>query len=89
MELDKDMQRLIRLDEEYHKQKIRVIAIIQFQIRKIGLKVICDFLNVQPPYLSVLSKKKSISHEQLVKIYKAIIEIQGIVKPNEVKGQVG
>ena len=84
MDLDKDMTRLIRLDEEYQKQKIRVIAIIQFQIKKIGLKVICDYLNVKPPYLSVLSKKKSISHEQLVNIYRAIIEIQEIVKPNEV-----
>lgn len=92
MDLDKDMARLIRLDEEYQKQKIRVIAIIQYNIKLIGLKVICDYLGVKPPYLSVLSKKKSISHEQLVQIYKAILEIKSIVKPkvnNEINSVQG
>jgi len=84
MDIDRDMTRLIRLDEEYQKQKIRVIALIQFEIKMIGLKVICDHIGVQPPYLSQLSKKKSISHEQLVQVYKAILEIKQILKPKEI-----
>lgn len=83
MEIDKDISRLIRLDEEYQKQKKRVIALIEFNIKMIGLKVICDYLDVQPPYLSQLSKKKSISHEQLLAIYKAILEVKAICKPKD------
>lgn len=85
--LNKDMARLIRLHEEYEKQRNRVIAIIQYNIKKIGLNIVCDYLKVKPPYLSGFSRfstkgtGKYISHDKLVDVYKAIIEIDEILKP--------
>ncbi len=83
MRFDKDIHRLQRLHEEYEKQKSRVVALLQFNIKNVGLNIVSEHLGVKPPYLSKLANKKSVSHEQVMKIYKVLSEIQEIVEPNE------
>lgn len=77
MEENKDIIRLTKLYEEYEKQKLRVIKIMEYDSKRIGIKRLAKEMHVNWSYLYRIFDGEYISYDKIVQIYN---EIQSIKK---------
>lgn len=83
-EENKDIKLLRRLDYETERQKKRVLQLIELDCRRIGMKIVADYLGVHKSYIyGVLKEDKVISVNKTIELFYKIKEINGVLKINE------
>ena len=77
---NKDMLRLKRLHEEYEKQKVRIIALLEVDCKLIGTTIVAEHLGFSLNYFYKVFKGYSISHEALEDLYMKVQDLKRILK---------
>lgn len=77
---NKDIIRLNLLHTEYTKQKNRIIALMEFDCKLIGITIVAEHLGFSINYFYKLFKEKSISHDTLEELYMKVQDLKQILK---------
>jgi len=76
---NKDIKRLRLLHEEYSKQKRRIVALLEFDVKEIGIRVTAEHLGFSINYFHKIFKGYSISHDSLETLYMRVQELKAIL----------
>jgi len=77
--INKDLERLKLLHEAYLKQKVRITALLEFDVKAIGIVVTAEYLGLSLNYFYKVFKGYSISYDALVDLYRRVQELKDIL----------
>ena len=81
---NKDLERLRVLHNAYLQQKKRIIALLEFDVKEIGMLITATHLGLSLNYFYKIFKGYSISHESLEDLYLRVQDLKNILN---VKGK--